>query len=84
MSQNENKKTSLRVLIMITAPKLLKKAEKLISTSDVLLHYVLNGIGTASNEMLDILGLGTPDKSIVIMALSKPDADKMMRRMYFK
>lgn len=82
MNQNEKNKIPFRILVMITAPKLAKKAEKLFAASEIPVHYMLSGMGTASSEMLDILGLGTPDKSILITALPKSYADKMMRSMY--
>lgn len=82
MEQNEKKKSAFRILVTITAPKLAKKAEKLLTASEVPVHYVLNGMGTAPSEMLDILGLGTPDKSIIITALPKSFSDDMMRKMY--
>lgn len=82
MNQHENKKIPFRILVMITAPKLAAKAEKLLNASEIPVHYVFNGMGTASSEMLDILGLGTPDKSILVTALPKNYADMVMRKMY--
>ncbi len=80
MNQNE-KKASYRVLLVITTPKLSDKATKLFNESGLPVHYKLNAVGTASNEMLEILGLGTPDKSVLITVLPKDFADTTMRNL---
>ena len=80
MNQNE-KKVLYRILLMITTPKLSEKASKIFNESGVPLHYVLNAMGTASNEMLEILGLGTPDKSILISMMTKDYADIMIKNL---
>jgi len=82
MTQNEKNKAAFRILVTITTPKLAKKAEKLLASSEVPVHYVIRGMGTAPSEMLDILGVGTPDKSIIITVLPKSFADNTMRKMY--
>ncbi len=80
MNQNE-KKASYRVLLVITTPKLSDKATKIFNESSLPVHYKLNAVGTASSEMLEILGLGTPDKSILITVLPKDFADKTIKNL---
>lgn len=80
MNQNE-KKASYRILLIITTPKLSDKATKFFNESGLPIHYKLNAVGTASSEMLEILGLGTPDKSILITMLPTDCADITMRNL---
>ena len=76
-----DKKIPLRGLTLITSPKLADKATEIFQETDVPIHYVLHGQGTAPNEMMDILGLGSPDKIILKCVLPKPFADKMLKRL---
>ena len=75
------KNHSFRILVVITNPKLAKKATKLFSESAIPLNYTLNALGTASSEMMDILGLGSIDKNLLISVLPKPTADEMLRKL---
>ena len=59
------------MLMLITTPKLAKRAEDLYNDEDVPLHYHLAGEGTASSEMMDILGLESLEKGILISFLPK-------------
>lgn len=72
---------SFRILILITNPKLAKKAAKLFADGAIPMHYNLNAMGTASNEMMDILGLGSIDKHLLVSILPKPFADEMLRKL---
>ncbi len=76
----KDKQVHFRILFLITSPKLTDKAIKLFHTGTIPVQYQLNGIGTASSEMMDILGLGSPDKSILITMLPKIFADKMLKK----
>lgn len=75
------KQLSLRVLILITTPKLSEKAIALFTKGNVPIQYQWNAIGTASSKMMDILGLGSPDKSILLSVMPKPFADIMLRKL---
>ena len=68
----------IRMLILITTPKLAKRAEDLYNDEDVPLHYHLAGEGTASSEMMDILGLDGSDKGILVSFLPKCFSDDML------
>ncbi|MDE7297781.1 MAG: hypothetical protein K2N94_02985 [Lachnospiraceae bacterium] len=72
---------SFRILILITNPKLAKKATKLFGDGAVPMHYNLNALGTAPNEMMDILGLGSIDKNLLVSILPKHFADEMLRKL---
>lgn len=75
------KQTPLRVLFLITTPKLAEKASEMFHEGAIPIQYQWNAMGTAPNEMIDILGLGTPNKSILISTMLKPFADKMLMKL---
>ena len=62
MSYNDK----IRFLILITNAKLAEVAEQLFNDEDVPMHYRLVGSGTAPSEMMDILGLGSTEKDILL------------------
>ncbi|MBQ8404791.1 MAG: transposase [Clostridia bacterium] len=68
----------IRILMLITTPKLAKRAEDLYNDEDVPLHYHLVGQGTASSEMMDILGLDGTEKGILVSFLPKCFSDDML------
>ncbi len=76
------KHISFRVLMLITSPKLADKATKLYHEGSVPIHYRLNGLGTATSEMLDLLGIGSSDKGILLSIMPKTFADKMLLRLH--
>lgn len=80
MNQTE-RPAPIRALLLITSPKKAKKASELFAHGAVPLLYKFSAFGTAPSEMIDILGLGTPDKSILITMLPKPFAEEMLRKL---
>ncbi|MGN1456528.1 MAG: hypothetical protein ACI4XP_01090 [Acutalibacteraceae bacterium] len=81
MDKQDNKKIPLCVLILITSPKLSEKATKLFHNAALPLHYALSAVGTASSDMMDILGLGSIDKTMLISILPKNMTDEFMRKL---
>ena len=80
MEQNKNS-FSMRLLVLICAPKPANKAAKLFHQGAIPVQYKLNGEGTASSEIMDMLGLGSSDKSILISTLPKHFADIMLLKL---
>lgn len=80
MNQNE-KRNPFCTLILITTPKLAKKAAAMFQKGAVPVQYEWNAVGTASSEMIDVLGLGSPDKHVLISILPKIFADEMLRKL---
>lgn len=80
MSQNE-KHEPLRALILITTPKLSRKASDMFQKNMVPVHYQCHGVGTAPSEVIDVVGLGNPDKILLISLMSKPFADDMLKKL---
>ena len=81
MSSNA-KQMSFRIFILITTPKLCEKATDILNKAEIPIHYKLFGIGTAPSEILDILGLGSPDKTILISMMPRECASKMLKTIY--
>lgn len=79
MEQSE-KRLSFRILLLIAEPKLTKKAEKMFRAGGVPVLYRLAAKGTATSDMMDILGLGGIDKTMIVTMLPTPFAREMLRR----
>ncbi len=69
------------MLFVVTSPKLARKAELMFETGHVPLVYRSYGHGTASSEVMDMLGLSDEDKCILIAALSEIFADEMLKKL---
>lgn len=82
MEPTTGKGVPLRALLLICTPKLADKAEKVFHQEGAPLLFRLHAVGTASSEMMDILGLGSIDKSLLVSALPKPAADRMLPKLY--
>ena len=57
------------------------KGQKLIKTldnKDIKLHFQLVGLGTAPTEMMDILGLGSNDKDIIVSLAAEKSIKTLM------
>lgn len=80
MDSNENRML-LRILCLITTPKLSEKAIDMFRKGNIPVQYQCNALGTASSGMMDILGLGTADKRMLFAVLPKPFADNMIKKL---
>lgn len=72
------KKTAFQILFLIATPKLTNKAVDLFKEGNVPAQYVFHGQGTASSEIMDMLGLDGVDKRIIMSMLPKIFADEML------
>ncbi len=63
------KHISIRLLFLITAPKLANKAKVILTQKHLPIEYNIHAKGTATSEIMDALGLGNPEKSIVVSAI---------------
>lgn len=78
MSTNEK----LRLLCLITSPKMAKKAAEMFGDEDFPFLYQLNAKGTATSEVMDILGLGSAEKRMLICLADKKAADGMLLKLH--
>ena len=81
MANNENFE-KLRLLFLITSNKMAPKAGELFAADSVPIHYRVWAMGTATSEVLDILGLGTQEKRLLISILPKSKADAMLLKIH--
>lgn len=80
MVTNE-KHNSYRLLMLVTTPKLAEKAVKLFQKGGLPIQYRVEAIGTASSEIMDMLGLGSIDKVLLLSMMPKIFADKMLGKL---
>lgn len=78
---NSSKKAAFRMLFLIATPKLAKKAMELSREENVSVQYVFHAQGTASSEIMDMLGLGGIEKNVLMCMLPKEIADGMLKKM---
>lgn len=75
---SQDKKPSFRILFLIATPKLVKKAVNLFKAGNVPTQYVFHAQGTATSEILDMLGLGIVEKNILMSMMPRAFADEML------
>ncbi len=76
---SEKRKAALRIGVLITSPKKADKAAEICRERDIPTVYRISALGTAPNEMTDILGLGSPDKAILVTALHKENGEEILK-----
>lgn len=77
----EKKKMALQALLMITTPKLADKAAKMFQKEKLPLQYRFNAEGTAPSEIMDMLGLGSIDKCVLISITQKQQAEGILKKL---
>lgn len=79
--ENQEKTPSFQLLVLITNPKLAEKATRIFRKSTLPIQYRLNAQGTASSEIMDMLGLGSIDKCILMSTVPRQLGDAMLIRL---
>ncbi len=74
-------KPAFRVLLLIATPKLVNKGVELFKEEDVPIQHVFHAQGTASSEIMDMLGLGGVEKNVLMSMVPKVFADKMLKKL---
>lgn len=75
------KHTAYRMLVVIANPKLGAKVTQLFFDNNLPIHYTMHGEGTVSSEMMDILGMVSVDKQIILGIMPKCYADDMLHKL---
>ncbi|MGN0599785.1 MAG: hypothetical protein ACI4JK_07795 [Oscillospiraceae bacterium] len=70
-----------QVVVLITTPKLARKANALFQEGSVPIQYLFHAKGTASNEILDLLGLGNIEKTVIVSMMPKTFANKILEKL---
>ncbi len=73
---------ALRLMMLITHKDFADKASKMFTKSEMAMHYKFNAKGTASSEMMDILGLGSSEKSVLMSIVPKSLADESLKKLH--
>ena len=76
------KKVSFQLLVLITTPKLAEHAAEMFKKGALPLQYRFNAEGTASSEIMDMLGLGSIDKSVLVSMVPKHLSPILMEKLY--
>lgn len=76
-----HKNLAFRLLFLIATPKLVKKGVALLKEGEVPVQYHFCAQGTASSEIMDMLGLGSVEKNILMCVLPKEFADQMLKKL---
>lgn len=74
-----SKKPAFRLMFLVATPKLVNKAIDLFKEEGVPVQYVFHAQGTASSEIMDMLGLGGIEKNIFMGMMPKAFADNMLK-----
>lgn len=69
------------MLFLIATPKLVHKAVDLFKEGMIPVQYIMHAQGTASSEIMDMLGLGGVEKDLMLCMLPKVLADKMLKKL---
>ena len=75
---DEQKRKEFRMLFLISSSRLADKAKDLFDKNHIPVQYHCRAQGTASSEIMDMLGLGTIDKNILLSAMPKDSADRIL------
>lgn len=78
------KKAAFRLLFLIATPKLTKKARDLYKQSDIPVQYTFHAQGTASSEVMDMLGLDGVDKIVTMCMMPKDFAGEVITKLQKK
>lgn len=79
--EDNRKNISFRMLLLIATPKLVDKAAGMFKEGNIPVEYIFHGQGTATSEIMDMLGLDGVDKNILMGMLPKPFADEMLKKL---
>lgn len=80
--EKKDKKPAFQLLVLIATPKLANNAAKLFKKGALPIQYRFNAQGTASSQMMDMLGLGSIDKGVLVSMMPKSFSDVMMEKLH--
>jgi hypothetical protein len=69
------------MLLLIATPKLVGKALGMFKEENIPIQYVFHAQGTATSEVMDMLGLDGVDKNVLMSMMSKEWADEMRKKL---
>ncbi len=75
---------SIRGLMIITTEKSANMATEIFKEEGLHVKYNILAEGTASSEILDMLGLGTTEKRLLLTLATKEKAEAMLKKLHFE
>lgn len=79
--ENRDKRKSHCLLMLITTPKSADKAADMFQKGALPIQYRFHAQGTASSEIMDMLGLGSIEKRILVSVMPTEFADIMLNKL---
>lgn len=77
----QQKKACVQLLVLITTPKRAERAAEMFKKGALPLQYRFKAAGTASSEIMDMLGLGSIDKSVLVSMVPKSLSQPLMEKL---
>lgn len=81
---NNRKVPAFRLLMVIATPKLVEKASNLFKKGALPIQFRFKAEGTASSDILDMLGLGSVEKNVLLGMMPKKFADIMLNKLQYE
>lgn len=78
---DNHKKQGFQLLFLIATPKLVHKAVDVWKAQKVPVQYIMHAQGTASSQIMDMLGLGGVEKDLLLGILPRPFAGQMLKKL---
>lgn len=75
------KHPSFEVMVVISTTKQIEKAAALFRQGNIPMQYQFHAVGTATNEIVDALGLGSAEKCVLLGMLPQPFATVMLTKL---
>ena len=79
--ENRGFRTNMRALVAIVTPVLAEVTRHIFKEANAEVRYEIDGEGTASREWMDILGLGSAAKKLLIGILPGAEADALAEKL---
>ena len=77
----EIKKAAYRILMLITTPKQVERTMEVFGSEKITLKYQMSAEGTATSEIMDTLGLGSTEKTVVFSIMPRNVATDVLGRL---
>ena len=71
-------KKSVKMIVAIVERGQGKPLSKFLTSQGISFHYQCPAVGTASSEVLDILGIGSPDRDVILSFTAASFAERLM------
>ncbi len=75
------KNAAFRLMLLITTPKAADKAADVLRAEGIPVEYRIAAVGTATSEIMDMLGLGGIDKTVIFSMISKAKAGEILKKL---